>query len=294
MNDTRRDRRPAIPAAFALCVSVLVAVACGAPHTEEDAATASEDALTLRDQPLVAQNLRDGEIVLTFDDGPSAHSGAVAELLQQRGHVGLFFVVSKHLGDGGPTLDATGLTRLGDVVRRGQLVANHTHDHCIGGASACGGRAFASLPAAEQRRQVELTDGLLTRALDRLDAEGAYLPFLRPPGNSWSASTARSLTTARVSPRTYGPVAWNVPAPGEEDFRCWSQGTSAEACAARYVSAFRALPRGQQRAVVLVHDNFAQAAELTRRVLDGLVGTRTKAGAAVRVVHPRCVVGCTR
>ncbi len=267
-----------------------------APSAQTD-----ESALgTFRPATVAANNLRDGEIVLTFDDGPAASSGAVADVLAQRGYIGLFFAVSKHLGQVGARgvqLDETGVANLGAVVQRGHVVGNHTHEHCIagaGGAPACGGRSFADLPAAEQRRQIELTDTLVRTALDRIGKPDAYLPFFRAPGNSWSAATASNLSSAQVSSRTYGPVAWNVPAWGEEDFRCWSQSMTPEACAARYVRAFRDLPSGQQKAVVLIHDNFGQAAELTRRFVDAIVGTRTKAGHAVHVVHPRCIVGCTR
>lgn len=270
----------------------------GADADDDEEAGETSNALgTWRDQAVRANNLRDGEIVLTFDDGPARSSAEVASLLRARGHVGLFFVVSKHLGtvtNGSPRLDDAGVAKLRAVVDAGQVVGNHSHDHCIGGASACGGRAFADLAAEEQRRQIETTDLLLRSALARVDRAGAYLPFFRPPGNSWSARTAANVRTANVPAQTYGPVAWDLPVAGEEDFRCWSSGLGVEACAARYVRAFRAMPRGGQRAVILVHDNFADAPALTRQLLDSLVGTRTKAGNAVRVVHPRCIVGCTR
>jgi peptidoglycan/xylan/chitin deacetylase (PgdA/CDA1 family) len=293
-------------ASLAVLTVTALLPACSVAPDDDEAHSASEALGTWRDQTISANNLLDGEVALTFDDGPAASTVQVANLLSARGHVGLFFVVSKHLGsfDGRSSrLDPNGSERLGELVDAGQLVGNHTHDHCIGGAAACGGRSFADLGADDQRRQVEATDALVRATLASLGApDTVYLPFFRSPGNSWSARTATNLASASVSPRSYGPIAWDVPARGEEDFRCWSANMSAAECAARYVRAFEALPAGRQRAVVLIHDNFPRAAELTRAFLDAMARDprtgssprRTKAGNQVRIVHPRCIVGCTR
>jgi len=271
-------------------------------EADEDApstATAEED-LTFRAAATSNTNLRDGELVLTFDDGPAQTSVDVAELLRSRGHTGLFFAVSHHLGtvEGGrATLNDAAATRLGAIAERGQLVANHTHDHCIRGASAaapCSGRAFADLPANEMKRQVETADILIRAGLTRAGRSSAYLPFFRAPGNSWNATAATTLAGASLPANAYGPIAWNLPRAGEEDFQCWRRGDTVSTCASRYLAAWNAMPSGGQKAVVLIHDNFPNAAALTRAILDGLVGRRTKAGNTVRVVRPGCIVGCTR
>ncbi len=283
-----------------LCV-LLTAAACSADGpADEPIVDDSEENLTFRNTPTAGTNLRDGELVLTFDDGPAASSANVAALLQERGHVGLFFAVSKHLGrvsNGRVILDDAGVAKLEAVVSKGQLVANHTHDHCIqspGGAAPCSGLAFSNLPASDMKSQVEWTDVLLRAALARSNRSGAYLPFFRAPGNSWSASAARTLSTAALPTNAYGPISWDLPRSGDEDFRCWSKGESVQTCADRYIAAWNAMPSGSQKGVVLIHDNFANATELLRRILDGIVGRRTKAGSVARVVRPGCIVGCTR
>lgn len=288
---------------------VLLALASGslgcsaAPASDEadepEAAT-SEDELTFRSTATSNANLRDGEIVLTFDDGPAQTSVAVADLLRSRGYTGLFFTVSHHLGalEGGrPRLNEVAAGRLSAVAERGQLVANHSHDHCIRGASnatPCSGRGFADLPSAEMKRQVETADVLIRAALARSGRSSAYVPYFRAPGNSWNAAAATALGSATLPAAAYGPIGWNLPRTGEEDFQCWRRNESVATCANRYLSAWDALPSGGQKAVILVHDNFANAPGLTRAILDGLVGRRTKAGNIVRVVRPGCIIGCTR
>ena len=297
---------PSFAALTALTAFVALAIGCVADTTQAEpdddapASATSEENLTFRSAATSNVNLRDGELVLTFDDGPAQTSVDVAELLRSRGHTGLFFAVSHHLGtvEGGRVrLDDTAAGRLGAIAARGQLVANHTHNHCIQTASAaapCSGRAFADLPASEMKRQVESADVLIRAALERAGRTSAYLPFFRAPGNSWSATAATTLASASLPANAYGPIAWNLPRAGEEDFQCWRRSESVETCASRYLAAWNAMPSGGQKAVVLIHDNFANAAALTRAILDGLVGRRTKAGNTIRVVRPGCIVGCTR
>jgi peptidoglycan/xylan/chitin deacetylase (PgdA/CDA1 family) len=291
--------------AVSLVASAIASAGCvadsGTTEVDDDVPSAtSEEDLTFRSAATSNVNLRDGELVLTFDDGPAQTSVDVADLLQSRGYTGLFFAVSHHIGSveaGRATLNDTGATRLGAIAERGQLVANHTHNHCIRGASQaapCSGRAFADLPAAEMKRQVETTDILIRAALERSRRTTAYLPFFRAPGNSWSSAAATTLSSAALPSNAYGPIAWNLPRAGEEDFQCWRRNETVATCASRYVAAFDAMPSGGQKAVILIHDNFPNAAALTRAILDGLVGRRTKAGSTVRVVRPGCIVGCTR
>ena len=144
--------RSTLRAAVALTAAVAALTSCTADTGEEPAAPSVESASTFRDAPVAGVNLRDGEIVLTFDDGPATSSAAVATLLQSKGITGLFFAVSHHLGSvegGAARLDSAGVAKLDAVLDAGHVVGNHTHDHCIQGASACGGRGMTTLSAAE-------------------------------------------------------------------------------------------------------------------------------------------------
>lgn len=103
---TQESPRPALSLLFVSITTALFSVSitatgCTVDSTEPDdddtpSATSEED-LTFRSAATSSVNLRDGELVLTFDDGPAATSVDVATLLQGRGHTGLFFTVSHHL-----------------------------------------------------------------------------------------------------------------------------------------------------------------------------------------------------
>ena len=86
-----------------LVAASIVATGCTAesaetePDDDDTPSATSEEDLTFRSAATSNVNLRDGELVLTFDDGPAATSVDVATLLQGRGHTGLFFTVSHHL-----------------------------------------------------------------------------------------------------------------------------------------------------------------------------------------------------
>jgi peptidoglycan/xylan/chitin deacetylase (PgdA/CDA1 family) len=267
--------------------------------------------------------LRDGEIVFTIDDGFGSSSRRMAEVLAAEGVPATFFPAAHNFGTSTrlQTLAAGALatelppagslsvnTSILDsavyhVVVNGHTVANHTYSHPIGNAQT-GAPSFASM-RPDQRQRAEVVDAhLLTRmALEEVDrrhglggrAAAAQLRFFRSPGNSWDEHAARVLSVSAL--REYrGPISWDVPASGDEDFRCWSAGLTVEQCGERYLAAFRAMPRGQQRAVVLLHDT-AQSVELARylaRRFRELGPARTKAGNCLRFVPLRCTVGCDR
>ncbi|MEM9493572.1 MAG: polysaccharide deacetylase family protein, partial [Myxococcota bacterium] len=236
-------------------------------------------------------NLLPGEFVLTFDDGPRASSAQLATLLRNRGVTGLFFAVSSHLGSksgNNVTLNTTHHSTIRAILDNGHILANHSHNHCIGGSSACGGKSFAQLSRSDALRQIELPHAIMSATIAKLghSPRNKLLHFFRSPGNSWSSSAAEHVRYARIPDTYFGPIAWDLPVRGEEDFRCWSQGMSVSQCAQRYLSA---VDRGEvTKGVILVHDNFEQATELTRMIIDGLHAR------GMRFVHPRCIIGCTR
>lgn len=238
--------------------------------------------------------LRDGEWVLTFDDGPRPSSVQVARALRSRNVTGLFFMVSHSVGwvdAGGVQLNATNQSYIDGVLREGHVVANHTHRHCIRGAS-CGGRGLAELPSGELAFELETAHQVLRAAiaLSGHRPTDKMLHFFRAPGSqdgaSWSAAAASHASTARLPGNYLGTVAWDLPQSGHDIGECWNRGLGGAACAARYLQEIDRT--GRQKGVILIHDNFAQAADMVGPLVDGL---RAR---GMRVVHPRCIVGCTR
>ena len=238
--------------------------------------------------------LRDGEWVLTFDDGPRPSSVQVARALRSRNVTGLFFMVSHSVGwvdAGGVQLNAANQSYIDGVLREGHVVANHTHRHCIRGAS-CGGRGLAELPSGELAFELETAHQVLRAAV----AVSGHRPtdkmlhFFRAPGSqdgaSWGAAAASHASTARLPGNYLGTVAWDLPQSGHDISECWSRDLGGAACAARYLQEIDRT--GRQKGVILIHDNFVQAADMVGPLIDGL---RAR---GMRVVHPRCIVGCTR
>src|ERR1700729_1712414 len=69
------------------------------------------------------------ELLLTFDDGPALDkTPKVLDLLDKHGYKAVFFVCGVHLqGTGGAAEKSRALLR--EVIRRGQMVGNHTIHH---------------------------------------------------------------------------------------------------------------------------------------------------------------------
>jgi len=251
--------------------------------------------------------LQDGEVVFTVDDGPGSHSEAMAEALAQSGASATFFVVANHFGrserlEPGPgdalTLLPGGLKPLAAILDRGHAIANHTYSH----------PNLQTLTDARLRAEVVDAHRLMEMAVTKLgyspSSHHHLLRFYRSPGNHWLPRLA-SLLNIQALARYRGPVGWDVPAPQDEDFRCWkrcaAQGIGSSKCvndcAYLYLSRFRQLPRGQQRAIFLLHELHPESVKLAQRLLlelrkESQQGTR--AGNCIRVVPLRCVVGCTR
>ncbi len=267
--------------------------------------------------------LLDGEVVFTIDDGIGSSTAAMAETLHAGGVSGTFFPATHNLGRSErlerldiaalqslwPQATSLSLDRsavineLAWIPRLGHTVANHTYSHPIAQPSR-GIPSFRDM-RPDQRQRAEVVDSheLLVGALTLLDAEAGFngtaqaslLRFFRSPGNSWDEHAARVLSVEPL--REYrGPVGWDLPASGEEDFRCWSEGLSVAQCGERFIAAYRRMPTGQQRAIILLHEHpkSVQLASYLISRFRELSAAGTKAGNCIKFVPLRCTVGCTR
>ncbi len=247
-----------------------------------------------RATPYRGGGLLDREWVLTFDDGPRASSVQLARTLRAKGVTGLFFAVTHTLGSvngNGVQLEPSTQPHIQGVLAEGHVVANHTHRHCIHGAS-CNDRGLAELPSGELASELETAHQVLRAAVANAGFRPAdkMLHFFRAPGSqdgySWSSTAAAHASTARLPGNYVGTVAWDLPGNGHDISECWNRGLTGAQCAARYLEL---LDRGGlRRGVILIHDNFAQSADMVGPLIDGL---RAR---GMRTVHPSCIVGCTR
>lgn len=238
--------------------------------------------------------LRAGEWVMTFDDGPRAHSGRIARTLRERNVTAAFFMVTEQIGwidNDGVHLRPNYRAAVADVLSQGHVVANHMHRHCIHGLS-CEGQGVAELSRGAFEFELEGAH----RILRAMVADAGYAPhekqlhFFRAPGGStatsWSQGAANWANNARVPSNYYGNISWDLPARGHDHSVCWGTGESGPGCAQRYLSEVDRT--GTDRGVILIHDNMPQSEGMVAPLIDGI---RARGG---RFVHPRCIVGCSR
>jgi peptidoglycan/xylan/chitin deacetylase (PgdA/CDA1 family) len=162
------------------------------------------DSVAPEREPLDGRAFPDGVLALTWDDGPDVYTLELARYLAAERVSATFFVVAEWDRDVssepgvGKAVYATGYRRipiLGDLVRLGHRVGNHTLDHAL--------LADASIEAATDqlaREQVEI-DPFVTNELR----------MFRAPGGQWSSDAASALDDPRLA-GLVGPVRWDVDA----------------------------------------------------------------------------------
>lgn len=112
----------------------------------------------------VASPLKDGEVVLTFDDGPhKAYTQPILDALDAHCTKATFFMVGQR------ALLHPELVR--KVASRGHTIATHTWSH----------QNLAHLPPAEARREIELGISAVQRALGQPAAPFFRFPYLSDP-----------------------------------------------------------------------------------------------------------------
>ena len=186
--------------------------------------------------PITGADLSDGQLVLTYDDGPGPNSLSVAEYLSDQGIEATFFVVGESF------------EKLPDVPGRvralGHRLGNHTWTHEVGGLTA------------QLARGGDIVDELM-RTAALLSGEEA-LAF-RPPWGFWNQQVAATLNADDIlSPGHVGPFNWTIDC---KDWAGWRDGDDPTAVAARYrFEASRA-----KKGIVLMHDYTADVPEIAAR-----------------------------
>jgi len=246
-------------------------VGCVHQTDDEEAAQASESTET-SEQPLPAlpqpdaapirgqldgHAFPDGVLALTWDDGPDAHTLALAEFLERERISATFFVVGEWIagvsadpGLAGHVYD-TGYVRrpiLADLVSRGHRLGNHTLHHVLLGHT--------------NTTSVDLELANNQRAIDPFIRDEMRL--FRAPGGDWNVAASRALDGDGALAPVLGPIRWDVDAKDwEGSVSCDSQRPSlecehadgryrvrADVMAQRYEAAIASAHHG----VVLLHD----------------------------------------
>jgi peptidoglycan/xylan/chitin deacetylase (PgdA/CDA1 family) len=175
-------------------------------------------------QPLLALDMPEGSLALTFDDGPTRQSGLLGEYLSNLGIKAVFFVTGKR---------AKALPeQLRRLAEMGHIVGNHTYSH-------------VALPQARNPvNEIRRTDDLIC---PHIESE----PILfRAPFGRWSSDMPARLDNPSLRPHL-GPIHWDVGSYGA-DWWCWKPrvNLSIEQCGQRYLRDIDAHRQG----IVLLHD----------------------------------------
>jgi peptidoglycan/xylan/chitin deacetylase (PgdA/CDA1 family) len=146
----------------------------------------------------------DHVLALTWDDGPDAHSLALATYLHAERVSATFFVVSDWVAGlssdpgAGRGVFQTGYARipiLQELVRLGHRVGNHTLNHVLlNGVSARGAR--------DQIRKNQ----------DGIDAAlvSSDLRLFRAPGGAWGAAADEAMASDPALRDLIGPIRWDI------------------------------------------------------------------------------------
>lgn len=185
---------------------------------------------------ITGESLAQGEVCLTFDDGPDARTSELGEYLAAHRVTATFFVVGKHV------------VQHPDVVPRlrqlGHEVGNHTFHHANLQDLLAGGSDIT----AE-----------MTSAVSTISTAGPIVVPFRPPYGAWSPRVAEALNRhVFAAARHVGPVLWDVDG---RDWAAWGSQVDPVTCAQEYLRRVEVSGRG----IVLMHDSAADSEVLRGR-----------------------------
>ncbi|PSL42978.1 peptidoglycan/xylan/chitin deacetylase (PgdA/CDA1 family) [Salsuginibacillus halophilus] len=121
-----------------------------------------------------------GQVILTFDDGPSRQLPRILDVLQEKGVPAIFFWQSRLLYEGRPWRR---------VLAEGHQIGAHTHRH----------RNLVKLDKKEQERQIKLNVETVARVT------GEEVRYFRPPFGRYNEDTLEVLKSFNLL-----PVMWEI------------------------------------------------------------------------------------
>ena len=192
-----------------------------------------------------ALGLRDGEVVLTFDDGPLLNTAKVLRALEDECVRATFFVVGKHV--------ARAPAKVRAMMAQGHTIAHHTWGH----------ERLPALSDANMERAVDRGVRAVNRALYGTNTARARIPYFRYP---YLAKSKR--TGALLRRKGLVEIGTNI------DTGDWRRQSPAQL----HDRIMRQL-RAKRRGIVLMHDIQPRTASMLPRLL------RSMKREGFRVVH---------
>jgi peptidoglycan/xylan/chitin deacetylase (PgdA/CDA1 family) len=246
-----------LPDYFAPVASLAFVSLCACSEAPVDAS------LGVLEQPVLQTNNINGNglpaktVILTYDDGPDAHTLELARYLNEQGVHATFFINGKRFCKAwsGDTCVQPPETRacndgqeqapvaapvyyresvLDEVIALGHRIGNHTTDHChLDGQKDPEDFAF------------ELQD---TQAIvDRHICDGFFL--FRAPFGAWNAGAATLAKAVPALDKLVGPINWDV---DFGDYDCYQKGKSIQECGDGYLALLEKRPN--KNGIFLHHD----------------------------------------
>ncbi|MFN9161525.1 MAG: polysaccharide deacetylase family protein [Alphaproteobacteria bacterium] len=239
------------PAAVAVIILAMVFLAV--PTTRVENANAYFQPTNIRSSGLVGTKT----LALTFDDGPSAFTAELLDVLAENNIKATFFV----LGTRARHHDVL----IARMVREGHVVANHSYNH------AQLGRRYAASPELLVD-QIGRTDALIS-----VHAGSGQGYYFRAPYGVWRRVHADVLNADPVLKKYVGPVYWDIGGEtsfddeGEvrasADWDCWSRDWTPDMCGKGYM---REIAR-KRGGIVLMHDIRERTVRMVSTMLPVLV-----------------------
>ncbi|MBC7428684.1 MAG: polysaccharide deacetylase family protein [Bacteriovorax sp.] len=198
------------------------------------------------------------EIVLTFDDGPTAAvTPKVLDILKEYNIKATFFSIAQNAKDH-PAL-------MKRILDEGHIVGNHSLDH----------HALKDLSFFSWKKTVKK---------EVLDAHTILAPYMtngkhfyfRAPEGAWDDKFAKLLNEDEIGRQYVGPILWDIGGEMEvkdgkyvqaADWACWSKQVSVDDCMSGYLYEAKQAKGG----VVLMHDLRPQSAEMLAKLIPELI-----------------------
>lgn len=241
-------------------VVALSTIACSSSTSEEE--DADEGALS--DTNLGGRNfgLKDGELVLTLDDGPGARTKELVDFLVAEKIPATFFMVGKNADTNRATMEY--VARRSAEVPGGLIVANHSQTHTD---------PLPKQGVSGSINEIMGADRILHESIITSQAQfAAPISFFRPPYGAFTALGAANIArvNAQGGSAYVGPVFWEI---GGElkngfsaDWACWGRGgVDIDTCREGYVREAVARKKG----IILCHD-------VHSKTIDMLIGKGTR------------------
>ncbi len=204
----------------------------------------SEDAI-VSERQLMGNELPQGTVALTFDDGPGGRSAELAEWLTARNIPATFFINGKNVPGHQMAIDK--------IVSGGHILANHTQNHEQMTKQAGGALYHA----------VADTDAIIKQA----QPAGPFL--LRAPFGAWNGRVAGELNGGDMK-KYVGSVFWDIggelTATTAADWACWGQKVSVERCADLYLNEVHTRKKG----IILMHDVHNKTVDMVKIIVPKL------------------------